>query len=112
MAWEKKPAIAGGHHPCLCCGVIASVFPKEGYIAVGFGYAGLTKDGREVWSEPNDAGDIEDERIMRGEDAEKMAAADPDHDWRIHLEGPLAGRTYQRHDVDTWVLIERNEGFA
>lgn len=112
MSEWKKPAIEGGNHPCLCCGKIVSVFPMDGYIAVGFGYAGVTRDGREVWSEPNDADDIEDDKIWRGHQAEKAAAADPDHDWRIHFEGALSGRVYQRHGENTWVLIEQNEGFA
>ncbi len=40
------------------------------------------------------------------------AAADPDHDWRIVLNGPLSGRTYQRHAAGEWALIEQNQGFA
>ena len=44
--------------------------------------------------------------------AEAMAAADPDHDWQIALEGPLSGRTYQRHGPNEWALVEQNQGFA
>ena len=49
---------------------------------------------------------------MTGSKAEELAAADPDHDWRIVLYGPLSGRTYQRHATGEWVLIEQSMGFA
>lgn len=104
----KKPAIEGGAHPCLCCGVIASVFPMDYRIAVGFGYAGLTRDGDHVWQEEGQ----EYDECMSGEQAEALALEDPDHDWRIVIDGPLSGRTYQRHGPGQWVLIEKNEGFA
>lgn len=45
-------------------------------------------------------------------DAEKAAAADPEHDWRIVLFGPLHGEVYQRHGPEEWNLVEKNEGFA
>lgn len=49
---------------------------------------------------------------MTGAQAEELAAADPDHDWRIMIYGPLSGRTYQRHAPGSWVMVEQNEGFA
>ena len=100
--WTKLPAIEGKFGGCLCCGVRASFFPPDGVIAVGFGYAGLHRDG-----EPT-----EDDAYMTGKIAEERAAADPDHDWRILLEGPLSGRTYQRHGPGHWALVEQNMGFA
>lgn len=45
-------------------------------------------------------------------DAEAAALADPDHDWRIVLFGPLHGEVYQRHGPGEWMLVEKNEGFA
>lgn len=45
-------------------------------------------------------------------EAEKLAATDPDHDWRIVLFGPLHGEVYQRHGPGQWMLVEKNEGFA
>lgn len=45
-------------------------------------------------------------------EAEKMAAVDPDHDWRIVLYGPLHGEVYQRHAEGVWNLVEKNAGFA
>lgn len=104
--WTKEPAIDGKHGGCLNCGVRPSFFPADGLIAVGFGYAAVTRDGSPQWSE----GDTEE--YFTGAQAEALAAADPDHDWRIVLEGPLSGRTYQRHGPNEWALIEQNMGFA
>ena len=110
-AWTKQPAIDGAYGACACCGPNHVRFHPEDVIAVGFGYAGLTRDGQNVWSEPL-SGNYSDDDLMTGAHAESLAAADPDHDWRIQLEGPLRGRTYQRHGPGEWVLIAQNEGFA
>ncbi len=105
----KLPAIEGGRHPCLCCGVISSTFDPESVIAVGFGGASLSCNGAEVYNEQQ----VENEQYMTGAEAEAMAAKhDPDNDWRITLYGPLWGGTYQRHAPGQWVMIEKNEGFA
>jgi hypothetical protein len=112
---ERKP------HGCLICenhGAIPITFPADGVIAVGFGFAACTKDGQPVLEEPQlrydaDGEPIEEElEYPTGADAEKLAAADPNHDWRIQLEGPLSGRTYQRQGDGNWVLVTQNEGFA
>ncbi len=108
-SWAKLPAIEGKIGGCLNCGPRPSFFPADGIIAVGFGYAGLTCDGSEVWGETDET---EEADYMTGAQAEALAAADPDHDWRIVLEGPLSGRTYQRHGPNEWALVEQNQGFA
>lgn len=108
-AWEKKPAIESGGVACLCCGTPTTVFPDDGWIAVGFGGAGVTKDGVEVYSENQTD---EEASIWTGADAEAAASADPDHDWRIYKYAPLYDAVYQRHAPGQWVLIERGEGFA
>jgi hypothetical protein len=112
---ERKP------HGCFNCevaGAIPITFPPDGLIAVGFGMAACFKDGRPVLEEPplrfddNDEPIDEDADYPTGADAEALAAADPDHDWRIQIEGALSGRTYQRQGAGNWVLVEQNEGFA
>jgi hypothetical protein len=80
-------------------------------IAVGFGFAACTKDGQVVLEEPQ-GDDTDWDDYPTGADAENLAAADPDHDWRIQIEGPLSGRTYQRQGEGNWVLVEQNVGFA
>lgn len=109
MTWDKKPAIESGGTPCLCCGTPTTVFPMDGWIAVGFGGAGVTRDGKEVYSENQSTDDAE---IWTGEQAEAAAKADPDHDWRIYKYAPLYDAVYQRHAEGQWVLIERGDGFA
>ncbi len=108
--WAKLPAIEGKHGGCLNCGPRPSYFPADWIIAVGFGYAALHRDGEPVYTEPNEAEN--DDAYMTGAHAEAMATADPDHDWRIVMEAPLSGRTYQRHDAGQWALVEQNMGFA
>lgn len=79
--------------------------PMTSQIAVGFGFAGIIRDGQTVWNEQGDD-------VKHVSDAESMAIADPDHDWRIVFEGPLRGSTYQRHAPGKWLLVKQSEGFA
>ena len=109
MTWEKQPAVAPKGHGCLNCGTPPPMFPMDRRIAVGFGCAALFRDGVQVWTEEPDT---KWEDCLTGQQAEDMAAADPDHDWQIMIHGPLSGRTYQRHEPGQWVMIESNEGFA
>lgn len=108
--WTKLPSIEGEYGGCLNCGRRPSYFPPESVIAVGFGYAALHCDGEPFYTEPNDPPD--DDAYMTGAQAEKLAAADPDHDWQIVMHGPMSGRTYQRHGPNEWALVEQNMGFA
>ena len=103
------PPIQGGQpSPGLCCGPRKSQLCAESRIAVGFGLAALTRDGEYVWLEDRHSW----EECMTVAQAEELAAADPDHDWRIVLHGPLRGSTYQRHGEMQWMLVEMNQGFA
>jgi hypothetical protein len=100
---------AGFRSGCLTCGPQPVMIDLEASIAVGFGWAGVTCDGKEVWSfDMND--DESDPWTVR--DAESAAAKDPDRDWRIHFHGPLSESTYQRHESNNWVLVEKGQGFA
>ena len=109
MPVELQPAIEGGQpYPCLCCGPRKSQLCADSRIAVGFGFAGLLRDGEVVYQEDGEEWD----QCMTVAQAEDMAAADPDHDWQIVLHGPLRGSTYQRHGEMQWMLIEKNQGFA
>lgn len=108
MPFELLPAIEGGFHSgCLCCGPTKSQLCRDNLIAVGFGFAVLTRDGVTVLQEETDSEDFH----TVGE-AEDLAIADPDHDWRIVLHGPLRGSTYQRQGDMCWILVEKNQGFA
>lgn len=108
--WEKLPAWEGRiHQGCLNCPPVLPLADMDMVIAIGFGYAGITRDRKDVWHEPIDAA-WEDLPTLAH--FEEMAAADPDHDWRAILDGPMRGRTYQRQGPGQWVLVASNQGFA
>lgn len=107
MAVKLLPVIEGGHFcGCLSCGPMKTQLCRDNLIAVGFGSAHLSRDGEIVLDE-NDSGEFH----TVGE-AEDLAAADPDHDWRIVLNGPMRGSTYQRQGEMAWLLVAKNQGFA
>lgn len=107
--WEKLPcitdkeALSGG---CLNCPPAYAIAPMNTLVAVGFGYAHISKDGEVVFDEQ------QSDDFHTLEEFEAMADADPDHDWRLVLDAPLHSREYQRHDTGKWVLIKQGEGFA
>jgi len=110
MSWDKLPPIEKEnlHIGCLNCSSAALEAPLDMVIAVGFGSATVTKDGKTIYDE-RDAGE---ENLMTVAQAEDLAAADPDHDWRIEKYGPLHGEVFQRHGPGKWVCVESNQGFA
>ena len=141
MTWEKLPAYTGEKHVgCFTCtDGTPDIAPMDMIIAVGFGYAGAKRDGVEVYREPmvdeslecqDDACDGEYDWVDHyvfcskcgGEptpiehktlaDIEAMAMEEPDHDWRVVMDGPFRGCTYQRHEQGQWVLVASNRGFA
>jgi hypothetical protein len=123
MTWEKiKPYQGKIHQGCANCPPVENIAPMTMPIGVGFGIAQVTKedqlifaeDGRDNFHAPGLREALPDEQdgFPLVQDIEKLAAADPDHDWQICLFAPLRGRTYQRHGKDKWVLIESNRGFA
>jgi hypothetical protein len=85
----------------------------DAFIAVGFGSAFVTRNGSQLWCEPN--GYQSEDELWTFADAEAFAAADPDgddSDWRVHLVGPLGDFHYQRQGAGRWVLYESGPGFA
>ncbi len=82
--------------------------PLEAAIAVGAGYAALTRDGVPVYEAECFA--LEDVWTVR--DAERVAAHSPGHDWRIHLVALRDERHYARTAAGCWVLYERGYGLS
>lgn len=111
MTWEKQSPIKKDdlHIGCLTCSSAALEAPMNMVIAVGFGSAMVFK-GKEIIYDEHRCEREED--YMTVADVEKLAIADPDHDWRIEKIGPLHGETFQRHAPGKWVCIESNQGFA
>jgi hypothetical protein len=80
----------------------------EAVIAVGVGYAALTRDGQTVYEE-----DRTGERdLMTVAQAERIAQRDPDREWRIHLVAQLDDRHYRREGRGRWVIYERGYGMS
>lgn len=78
-------------------------------IAVGFGCAAVSRDGETVWQEYAGMEYSDCWSVAR---AEQEATADPCHDWRIHIVGPLHEGHWQRQAVGEWVLYAVGDGFA
>lgn len=108
VKWEPLPALEGKPNPCMHCPPIRPALALDRTIAVGFGYAGVTRDGHGIWEEMG----VDWEDCWTVARAESLAKRDPDHDWRIVMHGPMHGETYQRQGPASWVLVEKNEGFA
>lgn len=83
-------------------------FPRDGIVAVGFGHAGLYRDGVLLID-----GEDRDE-FLTGAECERIAAADPNHKWEIVKAGPLSGATWEREgrEVGRWFATRKDGGFA
>ena len=109
VKWERLPAVDGSV-ACLNCGCGAGTdIGMDRMIAVGFGSAGYSRDGVSLYEESPDPDGPEPPLVG---DVEKLAAADPDHDWRIFFFAPLYEAEYQRQGDGVWVLVRKGEGFA
>lgn len=109
MSWEKLEPIKATISGCLTCGTLVEKATMDMVIAVGFGNAQVTKDGEAIYEEIDCQDDLD--KLWTFQDAENAAKEDPDHDWRAVMDGPLRGRTFQRHGEGEWVLVEENNGF-
>jgi hypothetical protein len=84
------------------------VLSLESVIGVGHGYAALTRDGEPVFEENGK----EFDELITVADADRLAGADPQHDWKIHLVAFLDDRHYQREGEGRWVLVRRGYGLS
>lgn len=110
MPFERLPAVAGSV-TCLTCGCGARTdLGMDRHICVGFGDAGYSRDGETLWSEANEGCEFEDAPTVAK--VEALAAADPDHDWRIYFYAPMYSAEYQRQGEGAWVLVKKDMGFA
>ena len=111
MKYKKKKPIKGGFGGCLHCGYQYEILPLQAVIAVGFGSASVTKNGKVVYDE-QDINNDKRKKYWTVEIAEKEAKRDPDNDWQIHFYAPLSERHYQRQADNEWVLYKKGIGFA
>jgi hypothetical protein len=108
MKTEHAALRAAGASSGLTRRVDESTLAPEALIAVGAGYAALTRDGAPVF----EAACGEVEHALSVGEAEALAAAEPDRDWRIHLVGPLDERHYRRRADGRWALYRRGHGLG
>lgn len=98
-------------------------FAPDDIIGVGFGGALLRRDGEVVVDGERyancaakihdlSAGLVSPPEFLTGADAERLAAADPDHVWEIHLDAPLWERKYRRQPGGRWLCVHKGRGFA
>ena len=103
---EIKDAFRGS---CLGCPGTENRLSMSEVLYQGFGGYHVEKDGAGYYTGEQD-GVWESFKTLA--DIEKDASKSPLSDWRVILNSPLRGATWQRHEKDTWVLIETNLGFA
>lgn len=108
MKTEHAALRALGASSGLTRRVDETTLAPESLIAVGVGYAALTRDGAPVFEAA--CGELEG-GLSVGE-AEAMAASEPHRDWRIHLVGPLDERHYRRRPDGRWALYRRGYGLS
>lgn len=84
------------------------ILALDALVAVGIGYAALTRDGMPVYEA--ECGEVEHAISVR--EAERLAATEPDHDWRIHLVALRDERHYRRDPDGQWHLYERGYGLS
>lgn len=105
--YDKLPPISG-KTACLTCGCGShDILSMAAILAVGFGSVNVTRNGKQVYSEPRD-----ESKFWTAQNAENEAAKDPENDWRIHFYAPMYEAHYQRQGIRHWVLYEKGEGFA
>lgn len=106
--WTRLPPIEGSL-ACATCGAGAhsDLEPERGLFA--YGSADYSRNGEVLWS--FDMSD-EDAPPVTVADVEALAAADPDHDWRISFDTPMWFGEYQRHGPGVWALVRKGPGFA
>lgn len=106
--WLKEPITAHGGG-CLCCAGTTDKLPMNTRIYDGFGGYTIWRNGQLFYAPPNGLEFDEYDTLMK---YENKARKEPDADWQVKIDLPLRNATYQRHDKNTWVLIEQGQGFA
>ena len=74
----------------------------------GLGCARLSKDGETVL----ELQALDGVQSVSVNDAERLALAEPEHDWCIHMVGLLEDRHYRREGAGLWRLYARGYGLS
>lgn len=103
-----KPAIKGGAGGCWCCGS-SEILSLDTRLYYGFGGWTIYKNGEEFF---RDDRDVEFDRYKKLSYVEKLIGNDSENEYTAFYYGSLRDATYQRHAKNTWVLINKGQGFA
>ena len=94
------------HIGCLNCSTVHRKAPLNMDVTVGFGFAQVTKDGKEVWSSSSM------DEVVRLRRFEMRARKEPDADWRLVRVTALHDEEYQRQGRNNWVIVKSGLGIA
>lgn len=102
--FTKLPAVKYVDQPCNCCPRRPVTMPTTGSIHPGFGSVDVTRGDELALSDVHGTTTVED--------YEALAKLDPEHDWRVTVNGPMYGVVYQRQGEGEWIAVENLDGFA
>ncbi len=124
MGWTEEKPLEDGPGGCNCQTKMKTLGMGD-MVAVGFGNSYVMRDDFCIYQEntphwnPDKSSplsktiDVMDKNVvLTVADVEKVAAEDPDHDWRIYWYAPLYEAEYQRHRDGVWYCIKTGDGFA
>ena len=107
--WPQKRM----HIGCLYCSPVMRLLSMERVLMVGFGACTVSKDNMFVYHEsPHEMEKWDYDYPITAMMYERIAAKDPEHDWRIAFYGPMHEEEYQRQGPGCWVMIHSGPGFA
>lgn len=106
--WWKQ-GIEGGTGGCLCCPATVSKLPMTTRLYQGFGGWSIKKDGVHIYSGESGKKFNEYPTLLK---FENQARKEPNIEWIAQVDLPLRSGVYQRHGKNSWVLIEKGNGFA
>jgi hypothetical protein len=108
-AWWK-PAIKSNGVGCLCCGGTSEILELDTKLYFGMvGGWNILKNGQEFFC---DGRDVEYEEYQDLKHVEQLIGEDTENEYIANFDSPLRSAIYQRHAKNSWVLIERGDGFA
>lgn len=101
-----RPMVAPSTGGCALCSPVAQELPLDAELDVGFGSTALLVDRSvtelHALTQPC--------RTLA--DVERIAARQPQRNWRLRFITPLRASVFQRQGPGRWVLVESGPGFA
>ena len=103
---EEKTIYRGG---CPSCPGNEDILTMDAVLYMGFGGYRVMKGAKLFYMGDSD---LEWEKYKTLKDIEKSAKKEPNAKWKVILDNPLRGATWQRNKNGEWILKETNLGFA